>query len=75
VIKHGDALQFAIDLRAAGADVRAAAQAWYEREMANAARALGPAWPAMRAFVDEVVKDELADRLISFGWRPIEPPR
>jgi hypothetical protein len=75
VIKHGDALQLALDLRASGVDVRTAAQDWYDREMANAQRALGPAWPALRACIDEVVKDELADRLISFGWRPIEPPR
>jgi hypothetical protein len=31
------------------AEIRAAAQAWYVAQMAKAERALGPAWPAMRA--------------------------
>jgi hypothetical protein len=52
------------------AEIREAAQRWYESELTRSERALGPAWPAMREWIDSYLKEQLRQRLIARGWRP-----
>jgi hypothetical protein len=55
------------------AEIRAAAQAWYESQLAKCERALGPTWPALHPWIDDYLRAELRERLIARGWRPREP--
>lgn len=52
------------------AQIRAAAQAWYERQIEVAAMAHGSSWPQHREWVEAYLREELRERLIALGWRP-----
>lgn len=52
------------------AEIRAAAQAWYEAQLALAAAKHGNAWPEHREWVVAYLREELRGRLIALGWRP-----
>jgi len=59
-----------VDDRAEVLKIRAQAQRWYEEQIEVSAKRLGPAWPALEAWVREYLKFELRERLIARGWRP-----
>jgi len=48
--------------------IKAAAQAWYERELERAAVGQGKYWPEHRAWVEGYVQEELRQRLVAGGW-------
>lgn len=52
------------------AEIRAAASAWYEAQVALAAAKHGTAWPEHRDWVEAYLREELRERLIALGWRP-----
>lgn len=51
------------------AEVRARAEAWFERQCEISAMALGPRWPDLRAWVEDYLRREIRERLIARGWR------
>lgn len=51
------------------AEIRAAAQQWYEQEIERCAAAHGEHWPANRQWIDAYLREELRQRLIARGWR------
>ena len=52
------------------AEIKAAAQRWYERQIQRAALAHGQRWPANREWLESYLRAELKQRLIERGWRP-----
>lgn len=58
------------DQRETVAQIRADANAWYERQVETLQRSLGPAWTVHEAWVCDYLKGELRERLIARGWRP-----
>ncbi len=52
-----------------GAEIKAIAQAWYERQVARCATAHGTRWPETRAWVEGYLREELRQRLVARGWR------
>ena len=51
------------------AEVRAAAEAWYRRQVEMSRLALGTFWPAHREWVLEQLREEVRLRLTARGWR------
>lgn len=51
-------------------EIRAAAEAWFARQVEIARRALGTYWPAHREWVRDYLREEIRQRLIARGWRP-----
>lgn len=49
--------------------IRAEAQAWYQRQVAILEKVHGTRWPEHRAWVEDYLKQELRERLIACGWR------
>ncbi|MGC4395808.1 hypothetical protein [Hydrogenophaga sp. T2] len=49
--------------------MRAEAQAWYERQLAILEKAHGARWPEHRAWLEAYLKQSLRERLIARGWR------
>ena len=52
------------------AQIMAAAEAWYTRQLETLERCHGKQWPAHREWVESYLKEELRQRLIAIGWRP-----
>ena len=55
--------------REAVAQIRAAANAWFERQIGLCQQCMGPSWPEHEAWVRDYLKAELRERLIARGWR------
>lgn len=51
------------------AEIKARAQAWFDRQCEISAKALGSFWPIHRAWVEAYLLQELKERLIARGWR------
>ena len=51
------------------AEVKAAAQAWYQRQVAVCAAAHGDQWPENQAWIEDYLREELRQRLVARGWR------
>ena len=49
-------------------DVRAAAQAWYERQIERLRAHHGPRWAAIEAWVADYLRAEVRERLVARGW-------
>ncbi|MEO8022097.1 hypothetical protein [Polaromonas sp.] len=52
------------------AEIKAKAEAWFLRQCAISAQALGSSWPRHREWVEAHLKQEIRERLIARGWRP-----
>lgn len=52
------------------AEIRASAQAWYDRQLTLLAKCHGADWPKHEAWVKDYLKAELRQRLLELGWRP-----
>jgi len=50
--------------------VRAAAEAWYRRQVELLRDCHGTAWPEYREWVLDCLREEVRLRLIARGWRP-----
>lgn len=51
------------------ADLRARAQAWYDRQIASIAKAHGDRWPDHKEWIEDYLRQELRERLHALGWR------
>lgn len=51
------------------AEIRAAARAWYQRQLAILAEVHGRQWPEQRAWIESYLQQELRQRLEAIGWR------
>ena len=51
------------------AEVKVAAQRWYERQLQQAEAAHGARWPANREWIEDYLRTELRMRLAARGWR------
>jgi hypothetical protein len=56
-------------------EIKAAAQRWYERELARCAAAHGERWTANSRWIEGYLREELRQRLIARGWRAHEEHR
>ena len=50
------------------AEIRAVAEAWYQRQLQKAAQAHGDRWVGHRAWVQNYLQEELRQRLTAIGW-------
>jgi hypothetical protein len=50
--------------------VRAAAEAWFRRQVETLRLSLGDAWPEHRDWIIDNLREEARQRLIARGWRP-----
>jgi hypothetical protein len=51
------------------AEIRTAAQAWYERQIARCIAAHGKGWIETSAWIEGYLREELRQRLVARGWR------
>lgn len=54
------------------AEVEAAARDWYARQVETLRMAHGASWPQHESWIRGYLKQELRERLIALGWRPID---
>jgi len=52
------------------AEIKAKAQAWFDRQIEIISKAHGDSWPAHRDWIEAHLKQEIRERLIARGWRP-----
>jgi len=50
------------------AEIRAVAEAWYQRQLQKAAQAHGGRWVVHRSWVQNYLQEELRQRLTVIGW-------
>lgn len=52
------------------ADLKIAAQRWYDAQLQRLAQLHGVHWAANRDWIDAYLRAELKQRLLANGWRP-----
>lgn len=52
------------------AQMLAAAEDYYARQMVLLEKCHGTSWPERREWISDYLKEELRQRLIARGWRP-----
>lgn len=50
-------------------EIRRRAEAWYERQIENLAKAHGTSWPEHKEWLEDYLREELRQRLHALGWR------
>ena len=50
--------------------VRAAAKAWYAKQIETLRECHGREWPQHREWIEAYLREQLRQRLIERGWRP-----
>ena len=51
------------------AEIRAVAEAWYQRQLEKATKAHRGRWVGHRAWVENYLQEELRQRLTAIGWK------
>jgi hypothetical protein len=51
-------------------EMRARAQAWFDRQIEIISKAHGSSWPDYRKWVEDYLREEIRQRLLELGWRP-----
>lgn len=57
------------------AEIKTAAQAWYERQIARCTDAHGDHWAEIGGWIEGYLREELRQRLVARGWRANEKHR
>jgi hypothetical protein len=52
------------------AEVRRAAERWYQAQVDRLSQCMGSLWPAHREWIEAYLAEEIRQRLIETGWRP-----
>ena len=55
------------------AEILALAETWLNRQREILAKAHGPSWPKHREWIEDHLREEVRQRLLARGWRPIAP--